>query len=94
MSRLPIPIPNWTLKECIYAVFAFAASGLAGYGAIRLAQILFIEGSFKPLIDDLSSGLEVIGMVVFFATIALMIKGIDAIQKERRKREIEKRAQG
>ena len=59
---------------------------LAGYGSIRLAQIILIEGSFKPLIDESSRGLEFIGLVVFFATLALMIKRVDAIQKERLER--------
>jgi hypothetical protein len=72
-------------------VFAFVASALAGYGAIRLVQIIFIEGSFKPLIDERSRGLEIIGLVVFFAVLSLMIKGIDAIQKDRFKKEIERR---
>jgi len=41
-----------------------------------------IEVSFKPLIDESSRGLEFIGLV----TLALMIKGVDAIQKERLER--------
>ena len=73
-------------KERLYIAFAFVASAIAGYGSIRLAQIILIEGSFKPLIDESSRGLEFIGLVVFFATLALMIKRVDAIQKERLER--------
>jgi hypothetical protein len=51
-------------KERLYIAFAFVASAIAGYGSIRLAQIILIEGSVEPLVDESSRGLEFIGLVV------------------------------
>jgi hypothetical protein len=78
MSVVKSPIPSWTAKERVYAVFAFIAAGFAGYGVIKLL------GRFDPLTP-------LVAIVMFVAAFALMAKGIDAIQMERFKKELEDR---
>ena len=72
-------IPNWTIKECVYIAFALVAATLAGYGTWRLGWAVF----------GLDSLTDLVVLVVFGAALSLMIKGIDAIQKERVKKAME-----
>jgi hypothetical protein len=83
----PPPIPSWTVKECVYITFAFIASGLAAYGTFRLGRAIG-HG------QDAETITEILTLVVFFWTLSLMIKGVDAIQSAGRKKEIEQRARG
>jgi hypothetical protein len=67
-------IPEWTLKERVYALFAFAAAALAAYGIFHLGWIIYSSIWY-------CTGL--VSLVVFFSALGLMARGIEAIKKER-----------
>jgi hypothetical protein len=87
------PIPNWTPKECIYVTFAFVVAVLAGYAVMHLSWIAYValRGNWPETADALLSVSGFIAFVVFVGGLGLMSRGIDAIQKERWKSEIEQR---
>jgi hypothetical protein len=82
MSITRRPIPNWTAKECVYVAFAFVAAALAAFGFIHLCRLIS---------RDIGSWGDLIGVAVFVFALFLMVRGVDAIQKERWKAEIEQR---
>jgi hypothetical protein len=61
-----------TIRERIYVVFAFIASGLAGDGAMRVACLLV----------DPSSGLFV-ALIVGIGTLSLALMGVEHIRRRR-----------
>jgi hypothetical protein len=87
------PIPSWTAKERVYVTFAFVAAALAGYAVTHLGWIAYValRRNWPDTADDLLALSGLIGFVVFVGGLGLMSKGIDAIQKERWKAEIEQR---
>jgi hypothetical protein len=72
---------EWTPKEWAYIVFAFVASGLSAYGAGRI-YLMVVSTEWAELADAIC-------LVVFFATLALTLTGVGAIQEKRRKTERE-----
>ncbi len=62
-------------KERLFLWAAFPAAALAGWGALDLGRLIFgaREGSFTPFL----------GLVVFFAVLALILGGHDAIRELR-----------
>lgn len=74
-----------TAKERIYFIWAFVGAALAGYGAAHLARIVGrviprSENIWLNIYDDAFVPVT-IGLVVFFAALALMLKGIDQVKK-------------
>ena len=85
MSISRSPIPSWTAKERTSLVFAFVAAALAAYGVLHLSWIAYL--ALWETWPDTAAGINEAGfalcLVVFFWALWLMIRGVDAIQRER-----------
>jgi asparagine N-glycosylation enzyme membrane subunit Stt3 len=66
-------------KERFYLLFSVIVAVLAAHATIRITDSL--------LTDTYGSVAGILAMAVFFGGLALMLKGVDAIQRERWDRE-------
>ena len=71
-------------KEKTYAVLALFGAFLAGFGGFKLLNH-FVGPSYRA--DQFSTA---VAAAVFAGTLALMLKGVDAIRSERCRREMNK----
>lgn len=74
-------------------VFAVVASALAAYASLHLTWIAStaLRRSWPEIADDIWEAGAFLCLGVFFGTFWLMVMGIDAMQRERTKAEIEQR---
>jgi hypothetical protein len=71
------------MSECIYFVFGLIVAGLAGHGAMQLSSSILGP---PPPAGDTSLA---IGIAVFIASLAFVIKAVDAIRDERIRSELD-----
>ena len=62
---------------------SFIGAGLAGFGAVRASAYLLSPS------EQLDQWTPAVGLLVFFAVLALMFKGVDAIKREDDRKEID-----
>jgi hypothetical protein len=82
MSNSGSPIPSWTAKERISAVFAFVAAGLAAYGVFHLSRVAYLtlRKTWPETAVNIREAGFALCFVVFFWALWLMLKGVDAIR--------------
>ena len=68
-----------TNKERTCTAFAFVAAALAAYGSMQVAQKNGLSEEWLPLV----------GLGILFGTLILTLRGVDAIQQDRWRREID-----
>ena len=76
--------PKLTAKENVYAILALFGAFLAGFGAFKLVS-RFVGHLYRA--DEFSAA---VAAAVFVATLALMLKGVDAMRGERFRQETKK----
>ena len=69
--------PKLSTKENAYALLSVFAAFLAGFGAFKVVN-RFFGHSYRA--DEFSTA---VAAAVFVATLALMLKGVDAMRSER-----------
>jgi hypothetical protein len=71
----------WTMSERIYLVFGFIVAGLAAHGAVQLTNAIL--GPSSP--TEVATSIP-ISIAVFAASLAFVIKAVEAIRDERNAR--------
>ena len=70
----------WTAQERLYLTLAFIVAALAAYGALQLISAITEPGDSTPL---------AIAVAIFVAVLAIMIKAVEVIRRERTREEFE-----